>query len=239
MSADLEQRIEQTMLNHADGAGTFRFSADDVVRGGMAARRRRRRVSVAAVAGVVVLALGAGAAIARGAGGPAVRPGTTATPTLVLPTSLADAHLNAGSGRTLIPWNGPRISVALPESYDIWSGAHVPGGWVLEAYQTDAGFTLWFLPNGSTEPQKLFNIYGSWAVSADGRTLVASGVNSGAFAPGVTAYRLPTLEKFAETQFAGGLGPVVVGVSGDWVALASGSGIPTPESLVPGIWPPA
>ncbi len=233
----LEARLEQTLSGRAAQIDALpSFTADDLILAGRRTRARRRRNGLAAVVVVVAVASIAGVVLGnRGQAGPPPLPAaTTATPSpSVTPTGpavansvpVASVRLNVVAGTSIDPWDAAPFTVDLPAGYALSDGARVPGGWVVEAYQDPTGFALWFVPD-SGSPRSIGTIFGNWAVSADGHTLVAAGLSG---TPNVVAYRLPSLAVLATTQFNHGTGPVVLGVTGSQALLkaASGDGSPT------------
>ena len=94
-----------------------------------------------------------------------------------------------------MPANAAPIAMSLPPRTYIVSGVRVLGGWVVNAqfagnFHTDG----WFQPDDGAAPTRLAN--NIWAVSRDGRTLVVAGRTE----PTLTAYRLPSMEKLADTR---------------------------------------
>lgn len=128
----------------------------------------------------------------------------------------ASVKLNYAIGSTITPWDGDKITVAVPAGYRISEGMRVPGGWVLTVYPGDETPHVWWQPDAG-QARDLGPDFGNWEVSGDGATLVVADAE-------VTAYRLPTLTKIASTPFADGMGPLVSGVAGDWVILKGAAG---------------
>jgi hypothetical protein len=102
---------------------------------------------------------------------------------------------------------------------------------IAEANRT--GSLSFFGSNGVRHPIGV--VRGNWAISADGRLLVATGMGAGTAANGdVAAVDLPSLRVRARTRFAGTNGPLVVGITTERVVLRQALRAPGPS--IAAVW---
>jgi hypothetical protein len=153
-----------------------------------------------------------------GAGDPALA-GGAATPAAAA-AAVDTAGLTVLGKNVLIRPNGTQRALTLPKGVDAVDASEVPAGWIVEA-QSAAERTLWYFgPTGAGK--RIGYVLGNWDVTRDGRILVASAFTAAAtktVKPVVTAIDLPSLRTRAQQRYAGGVAPLVVGVTADQVLL--------------------
>ena len=227
MSSGLESQVEQTLVDRADRVDAVGFDADTIFRAGRAARKRHRRITLATAAtGIVAVAVVAVSALTSGGTtsqpvppGLATPPPTASAPPpaigltreVVTPKSLA---LSYAVGARITPADGAPFTVGLPAGSSIFTGRRVPGGWLLTVGGPGDGNVRLFWQPDTGPSRDLDSATGNWVVTADGTTLVVSKGTDG-----ITAYRLPALERIDTGPYAPEPGTSAVGVAGDWVLL--------------------
>lgn len=211
------ERLVATLERQAGSVdGGPRFIAADVIRAGNRTLRRRR-AAVGAAAAVVVGAVLTMSLVARPWAPPPNPPAASPAP-----SGPAAGGVDFLSGDTVYRAAGGRTELGLPAGLTVSNAVRIPSGWVVEAQRSDAN-EAWFVPDRGT-PRSVSKVSGNLAVSPDGRVLVvAQGGDQ------VGAYELPSLRELGRHAFDEGMGPVVLGVTGDVALLhgASGDGTPT------------
>jgi hypothetical protein len=210
-------RLVATLERQAGSVdGGPRFAAADVVRAGNRTLRRRRAAVVAAAA-VVAGAVLTMSLIAR----PSALPPSTPTATSPVPPGPAASGVDFLSGDTVYRADGGRAELGLPAGRTALNVIRVASGWVVEAEGVDSN-EAWFVPDRGV-PRVVSKVFGSLAVSPDGRVLVVAPNGDD-----VRAYELPSLREIQRRAFHDGIGPVVLGVAGDVALLQDPSGDGTP-----------
>jgi len=221
MSDRIEQRLEQALAYRAAVISPPRFTADDLIATARITRARRRAaiiragVAVAVAIGVAAVLTSNGLfwlAVTDDAG-----PAQSAAPPHY--PSPAEVGLDVIVDGRLIPHDAAPFELDLPAGEQPMQATRTPDGWVVATYQEDpGGSSLWFVRAGgsATRIGKLSNAF---AVSSDGRTLVAGGTIK---PDSVAAYRLPTLQLLGSRRAIAGSVPV--GLFGDQVLYEEVSG---------------
>ncbi|MCI0689982.1 MAG: hypothetical protein L0Y54_22505 [Sporichthyaceae bacterium] len=224
MNDRVERRLEQTLAGRAATIAGSRFTADDLIAAGHKTRARRR---VTIAAGMMVAAVVAAATplttngllagqpqVQQATGGPSTETGTQ-TPDGMPPGS---AGLDVIADGQLIPHDGDPFTLGLPAGEQPWRAVRVPSGWLVETHAETTGGKLWSIRPG-TDPVRIGALSGTFAVSPDGRTLVADGTVEPDL---VTAYELPSLRQIRSVRV--GAGSSTKGVLGDLVVTSEVSG---------------
>ena len=219
MSDRIEEQLERALADRAATITRPRFTADDVIRAGRVTRARRRNaIARAGLAIAATISLAAVLAV-NGLLWPAItgdQGDSAAPPDAVSPAELG---LDVIVGDRLFPHDATPFELRLPAAEQPSQAMRTPDGWVIATSRGDSGgFSLWFR-RADARTTRIGKLSGAFAVSSDGRTLVADGT----IEPGtVTAYRLPTLRLIRSSGEIAA--PITVGVAGDRVLTSTASG---------------
>ena len=225
MSDRIVEQLERALADRAATIGRPRFTADDVIRAGRITRVRRR-TAIARAGLAIAAAIGVAAVLTvNGLLWPAItgdRGDGVAARDAVSPAELG---LDVIVGNQLIPHDAAPFKLDLPAGEQPSRAVRTPDGWVIATSRGDSGgLSLGFWRAGASAT-RIGKLSGAFAVSPDGRTLVADGT----IEPGtVTAYRLPTLRLIGSTGKIAA--PVTVGVAGDQVLTFTASGDLSPTT---------
>lgn len=235
MSERLEERLGARMAlwagNLADGP---RFSADEIVLAARTVAGRRRVAGLLSVAAVVVALIAVTATLATNGRAAPFPPSTTPTrPTASAPSGLPAASfgLDVLTDGVIVRPDGSRVRPDLPAGVRAVQAIGVPSGWVVLTERTEGPFELWFAATVGA-PVYVGRTFGNFEVSADGKVLVVTGLSPDPTT--VAAYELPSLRKVRDTTAELGMGPLVLGISGDRVLLKGASGDSSPSGAA--VW---
>ena len=238
MSEHLEERLGARMATWAEHiADGPRFSADEIVLAARSVAGRRRITGLVGVAAAVLALILVTAMLTTNGRAAPSPPGNTPSPSTpppsvaptvaptaaptVAPTGLpvASVGLDVLADGVITRSDGRQVPVPVTPGLTPVDAIAVSGGWVV-SLQGNRDSELWFVPAAGTAKRIVFSDY---AASADGAIVVAG---SSAWPTTLTAYELPSLRPLATTAIDIGMGPLVVGISGDRVLLKGGSGNP-------------